>query len=60
MWSEVDLTLDAFKWQPRLVAFANITSNFTQQVNITLTDDWKLTVKVLEMPENETKILNAS
>jgi hypothetical protein len=60
VWSEVNLSLDGIKWQPRLVALGNATSNFTQQVNITLTNQWHLTVKVLEMPENETKLLNAS
>lgn len=60
VWSEVNLTLDAIKFQPKLVARANITSNFTQRVNITLDDEWKLNVKILEMPDNETLILNAS
>jgi hypothetical protein len=58
--SFMDVSLGAYHFEPKLVLVANATSNFTQQINASLYENHTLSVKLLEVPESETCLLNAS
>lgn len=58
--SEVQLVLDAYDIQPKLVLRANATSNFTQSARAVLHDNYTVNVQILEVPESSAMLLNAS
>ena len=58
--SYMDLSLGAYHFEPKLVLVANATSNFTQKIKASLYENYTLSVKLLEVPESETCLLNAS
>ena len=60
MLSSVSLSLGAYHYEPKLVFMANATSNFTQQIDASLYDNYTLSVKLLDLPDLETLLLNTS
>ena len=59
--ASLNLTLSAYHFEPKLVFLANATSQFTQQINADLNENYTLKVKLLpELPKYETWLLNAS
>lgn len=55
----VEVVLDAYDYKPKLVFFANATSNFTQRAFAKIFPNFTTSVEVYEMPEDEVMLLNA-
>lgn len=60
MLSKVEVLLDAYEIQPKLVFRANASSDFKQRVKAVLHSNYTANVQLEEMPEMETVLLNAS
>eukprot|EP00118_Oscarella_pearsei_P024415 m.306011 g.306011 ORF g.306011 m.306011 type:complete len:1615 (+) comp40899_c0_seq1:1245-6089(+) len=58
--TEFDIVLNAYFTKPKLVLFANGTSNFTQSGRTIIHNNLTLNIQLNEMPEGDSTLFNAS
>jgi hypothetical protein len=57
--AKVEVLLDDYQYKPKLVFFANASSNFSQSISAKLYSNYTTNIIIHKMPEDETMLLNA-